>query len=88
MKKIILIPNQQHQRQPAPRHQSAPRIQGKSNPWNPAKSHQIKVNQTKSNLFFYHWPPITPNWVHGVDHRPPRWLNLGFKAVLKGFKVI
>ena len=57
MKKIILIPNKQHQRQPAPRHQSAPRIQGKSNPWNPAKSHQIKVNQTKSNLFFYHGLP-------------------------------
>jgi hypothetical protein len=62
---------------------------------NPSKFEKIKVNQGKSNQFkvnqtsfFITGPHHPPNWVHDVDHRPSRWSNLGFKAVLKGFKVI
>jgi hypothetical protein len=56
---------------------------------NPSKFEKIKVNQGKSNLFFY----LAHGGVHGVDHRPSRWWPVtrtrpGFKAVLKGFKVI
>jgi len=31
---------------------------------------KIQVNPTKSNLFFYRFPP---NRVHGVDYQPSRW---------------